>query len=57
VKKVSIQLNPEKCMVEFSQNGVIENRLKICTIHKNSTSLYGNQIVYEEFKKLPITIY
>ncbi len=57
MKKVSIQLNPEKCMVEFSQNGVIENRLKICTIHKNSTSLYGNQIVYEEFKKLPITIY
>ena len=44
-------------MVEFPRNGVVEILLNICTIHKNSTSLYGNHFVYEEFKKLPIKVY
>jgi hypothetical protein len=44
-------------MVEFPRNGVVKNGLKICTIHKNSTSLYGNHSIYEEFKKLPIEVY
>jgi hypothetical protein len=44
-------------MVEFLRNGVVKNGLNICTIHKISTSLYGNHFVYEEFKELPIKVY